>query len=194
MRGLAVNDQNQPRFGRFEISYRSGAGASAPPSPSPIREPLPPSTHRQRTTHPPRERQSPTLLYALRKYLNLAGTQKGCDHGRCGAFTLRLGGRSAVLSDACRDHWQATHPRPTYIPTAIAGQLQRVLIRELIAKNSTPGLCHGHKMRFEDVLSLFFTKVLYRARKRRNSDDAYFQAFAQAISSGRTREARIEMR
>ncbi|MBD2701534.1 2Fe-2S iron-sulfur cluster binding domain-containing protein [Spirosoma sp. BT702] len=60
--------------------------------------PLLPATHSVRLTVNGSERElqlAPwtSLLDALREYMHLTGTKKGCDHGQCGACTVLVDGK-----------------------------------------------------------------------------------------------------
>jgi xanthine dehydrogenase YagT iron-sulfur-binding subunit len=70
------------------------AGAASPESPKPNRAAAVPLTlHVNGRDHELRLEPRVTLLDALREYLGLFGTKKGCDHGQCGACTVLVDGR-----------------------------------------------------------------------------------------------------
>jgi xanthine dehydrogenase YagT iron-sulfur-binding subunit len=69
-----------------------GTSAAAPvPAPPPPTQPVTLTINGQ--SHTLQLAPWTTLLDALREYLDLTGTKKGCDHGQCGACTVLIDGR-----------------------------------------------------------------------------------------------------
>jgi xanthine dehydrogenase YagT iron-sulfur-binding subunit len=79
------------------LAVAGAATALAPgaaPEPPPNRAAAVPLTlHVNGRPHELRLEPRVTLLDALREYLGLFGTKKGCDHGQCGACTVLVDGR-----------------------------------------------------------------------------------------------------
>ncbi|HJV84698.1 MAG TPA: 2Fe-2S iron-sulfur cluster-binding protein [Noviherbaspirillum sp.] len=70
------------------------AANASPPGRYPDRPPtLPVSLHINGVQHDLLLEPRVTLLDALREYLGLMGTKKGCDRGQCGACTVLVNGR-----------------------------------------------------------------------------------------------------
>jgi xanthine dehydrogenase YagT iron-sulfur-binding subunit len=70
----------------------SSEGADAePPADRPAAVPV--TLHVNGKKHELKLEPRVTLLDALREYLGLTGTKKGCDHGQCGACTVLVDGR-----------------------------------------------------------------------------------------------------
>jgi xanthine dehydrogenase YagT iron-sulfur-binding subunit len=63
-----------------------------------------------------------SLLDALREYMELTGTKKGCDHGQCGACTVLIDGRRV---NSC-------------LTLAFAAEGSEITTIEGLAKNSDP--------------------------------------------------------
>jgi xanthine dehydrogenase YagT iron-sulfur-binding subunit len=70
----------------------SGAGGAEPPKPNRAAA-VPLALHVNGRERELRLEPRVTLLDALREYLGLFGTKKGCDHGQCGACTVLIDGR-----------------------------------------------------------------------------------------------------
>ncbi len=79
--GLAVAGGVAP------LSRAAGAGPSDAPAAVPV------ALHINGRKHELHFEPRVTLLDALREYLGLTGTKKGCDHGQCGACTVLVDGR-----------------------------------------------------------------------------------------------------
>ncbi|MET4105200.1 2Fe-2S iron-sulfur cluster-binding protein [Hymenobacter sp. UYP22] len=68
-------------------SPANAGGVAAPPSTGPVRLTINGQQHTLQIAP------WTTLLDALREYLHLTGTKKGCDHGQCGACTVLVNGK-----------------------------------------------------------------------------------------------------
>jgi xanthine dehydrogenase YagT iron-sulfur-binding subunit len=75
-----------PTAGNAEVTLRPALHSLGP---DPVAISLFVNGERRELTIEPRV----TLLDALREYLQLSGTKKGCDHGTCGACTVLVNGK-----------------------------------------------------------------------------------------------------
>ena len=132
---MLTSSSNTDRSGRY---YSNRNGMTLPQTPHPNPPQLPPVQPVTLTVNGAQMtlQLAPwtTLLDALREYMHLNGTKKGCDHGQCGACTVLVNGKRI---NAC-------------LTLAIMQQGNEITTIEGIAQANAPGGLHPLQQAFID--------------------------------------------